>query len=453
MKPKFFFILFIFLISAMLFFPLFTPMPEASELSQEPEEISSVSPAGKRELLRSSIVLPAQLAENPHIKILILQNQDQLTLSIPFPYAVESVPDSKILERGSLLSSAKIVPAAGGIQIGRAVYNQSHLKLATENQYFDINGKQFHGDVEITKTPSGKLNVINEVQMEDYLKGVLPWEVSEKWRMEALKAQAVVARTFAIFKILERAGQTHILTSDVLSQVYAGKSVEKLKTNRAVDATRGEVLLFRKQIFPAFFHAHCGGQTTQADYVWRIQPNPVLNGTICLYCKGSKYDRWESSVSLDKIEAKIRARGFTISPIRTILFSDYDPSGRARKVIIEHTKGTLTLDANDFRLFVGPDLIRSTKATVDVTRHQKAEFSGQGWGHGVGMCQWGSKAQAELGRSYQEILAFYYPGSKLQKLYGGKNVPLLSASPGDSSDVESDGLLDKAERLVNDWFG
>lgn len=399
-------------------------------------------------LLPSSLNVPPALSENPYVKVLIRREAERFMLTVPFSHSLRV--GKRTVPKDALMSS-EVSCLHDGIQIGSQRFVESVVRLETADQYVDVDKRSYRGNLIIMKTPAGKMNVINEVRLEDYLKGVLPGEVSDKWPIETLKAQAVASRTFALFKIVERADRDFMMTSDVLSQMYVGKSSEKTSTNQAVDLTKGEVLLYQARLFPAFFHAACAGQTTRADFVWRIEPNPVLNGAVCLYCRGSKHENWKSEVSFEKIESQIASRGYTISPIKTITFTDYDPSGRARQVIIEHKKGRLEFNANDFRLFVGPDLIRSTRAFVEVYR-RKARFTGKGWGHGVGMCQWGAKAQAESGFAYRKILAHYYPGSAIKRIYSSGFLSVVLPNRAASSANEPT-LFDKAEQILDDWFG
>ncbi|MBI4388456.1 MAG: SpoIID/LytB domain-containing protein [Candidatus Omnitrophica bacterium] len=397
-------------------------------------------------LLPSSLAIPTEIHTNSHVAILILQNKDSFKLSIPFSYQVLLGRHStqRMSLQPSLVTSTK-----QGILVGGEMFQGPQVTMKTNSRYFDLEKRSYHGDLVITKEPNGTMDVINDVRLEDYLKGVLAWEVSSVWPEESLKAQAVASRTYALFKMIERSKEKHVLTSDVLSQVYAGRGAEKVFTNRAVDATEGEILTFGRNIFPAFFHSTCGGHTTEAEHAWRIHPTPVLRGQICPYCKGSKHYEWRASVPLEEIESQLAARKFTISPVQNIIFMDYDASGRAEHVIIRHQKGELKLDANDFRLFVGPEIIRSTKASVAVSGKQ-AHFVGLGWGHGVGMCQWGAKAQADRGKTYQEILEFYYPGSKIVKLYGAKSINQSKPTQSQSDDLS---LIEKAEKFMNDWIG
>lgn len=394
------------------------------------------------ELLISSIPLRGQLSDNPHIRILVMKNQKKVTLEVRAPY--ELIAGNETMQMSPTNPNIVIALTESGIQFGSLIINASLIKIKTKNQHFEIDGKSFRDDLVISRNSDSTFNIINDIGVEDYLKGVLPWEVSADWPMETLKAQAIASRTYAVFKMLERAGQEHVLTSDVLAQVYVGKRIEKARTNQAIDETRGIIMMSGNFIFPGFFHSACAGQTTRAEYVWRIQPNAVLSSVPCSFCVGSKHDKWKTSLSLKKIESQIAARGFTISPIQNIQLADPDPSGRARKVLIEHSKGTLVLDGNDFRVFVGPDAVRSTRMTVSV-RGDMAYFSGSGWGHGVGLCQWGSKKMGELGKTYPEILLFYYPGSTLRNVYSAQS----SLSQNNNDDLS---FIERMEQAVNEIF-
>lgn len=379
--------------------------------------------AQEQPLLRSSIPLPKQLPQPFYVKVAILRGESSLTLSTPFPYTVSTMPSFLVVGRGNSMQGLTVKPASGGIEVGGKLYAGSHIRISTDQGYFAVNKREYRDHLHIVRDQAGKLLVINEVDIENYIKGVLPWEANPEWPMEALKAHAVVSRTYGLFRALDKQDDLYFLEASVLSQVYRGKSAEKPSTSEAVDATRGEILTFRNEIFPAFFHSCCGGHTTRADLVWRIKPNAVLSGVVCPYCIGTKHYHWESAVSLSEVESKIRERGYTISPISNIQFDSYDASGRAKFAIITHAKGTLRLLANDFRLFVGPELIRSTKAKLSV-QGGEIRLQGFGWGHGAGFCQWGAKNLSDFGKPYREIVAFYYPGSSLKRIY--KSERLLS---------------------------
>ncbi len=368
-------------------------------------------------LLRSSILFPVTIPEPFYVKVAILRDQNSFSLSTPFPYTISKMPSFLMIGRGNSMPDVLVKPAAGGIEVGSRFYAGSHIRISTDHGYFKINkNREYRDHLHIVRDQSGKLMVINEIDIENYIKGVLPWEANPEWSQEVLKAHAVISRTYALFRSLDKQKDLYFLESDVMSQVYKGKSTEKVNTSMAVDATRGEVLTFKGNIFPAFFHSCCGGHTTRAENVWRIERNQVLEGTPCPYCVGTKHYHWQNSVSLKEIESKIAARGYTMSPISNIEFRDYDDSGRAKFAVIDHEKGVLKLMANDFRVFVGPEVIRSTKAKLSL-QGGEIRIEGFGWGHGVGFCQWGAKNMSDFGKTYKEITEFYYPGSSYKKMY------------------------------------
>lgn len=379
------------------------------------------------QLLRSSIPFPSTISEPFYVKVAILRDQNSFSISTAFPYTISKMPSFLMLGRGNSMPDTVIKSVAGGIEVGSKFYASSQIRIATDQGYFKINrNREYHDHLLIAKDQNGKLTVINEVDIEKYIKGVLPWEANPEWSQEVLKAHAVISRTYALFRSLDKQKDLYFLEADVMSQVYKGKSAEKFSTSMAVDNTRGEILTFKGEIFPAFFHSCCGGHTTRAENVWRIEPNRVLEGTPCPYCVGTKHYHWQASILLKDIEAKISARGYTMSPISNIEFTNYDDSGRAKFAVITHQKGTLKLLANDFRVFVGPELIRSTKAKLAVQQYASIRIEGFGWGHGVGFCQWGAKNMSDFGKSYKEIMEFYYPGSSAKRMHKSEGLASMA---------------------------
>lgn len=266
-------------------------------------------------LLRSSISFPSSVPEPFYVKVAILRDQNSLSLSTLFPYTISKMPSFLMIGRGNSMPDTLIKPVAGGIEVGSKFYAGTHIRISTDRGYFKINkNREYRDHLHIVRDANGKLMVINEIDIESYVKGVLPWEANPEWSMEVLKAHAVVSRTYALFRSLDKQKDLYFLEADVMSQVYKGKSSEKPSTSAAVDMTRGEVLTFKNEIFPAFFHACCGSHTTRAENVWRIQPNGTLEGSPCPFCVGTKHYHWQTSVSLKDIESKIAARGYTMSP-------------------------------------------------------------------------------------------------------------------------------------------
>jgi stage II sporulation protein D len=256
--------------------------------------------------------------------------------------------------------------------------------------------------------------VINQINLEDYLKGILYQESSHYWPQEALKAQAAVCRSYAVYQIEENKLKDYDVTSDIYSQVYGGKTSERYRTNRAVDDTRSQVITYKDKIIPAYFHATCAGHTEDAGLLWNIEILP-LKGVVCGFCKASPHFNWHNVLSLSEIEEKLTAAGYKIKGIEGITILGRNESGRILDLEIASAQKNIKISAKDFRNLIGPNLIRSTNFRVSIAQGD-AVFEGLGWGHGVGLCQWGAYFMAKQGYTYKEILRYYYPQTDVKTL-------------------------------------
>jgi stage II sporulation protein D len=263
------------------------------------------------------------------------------------------------------------------------------------------------GDV-VVRIHRGQLQLINVIALEDYLVGVLGGEMPKSFPLEALKAQAVAARTYALHKKLEAFGQQVHLGSGVLSQVYKGLKSEDRRTREAVEATRGLVLTYELTPIEAYFHASCGGRTESgSDALGRDLP--YLQSVDCP-CAKMPVSHWNLTLRASEVEAALGRGGVRGGSLAVVARSQ---SGRARRIQLAPGR---SLDAVSFRERLGYDRVRSL--SFDVTRRGDGfALVGRGYGHGAGMCQWGAKAFADEGWGFREILAHYYPGTELQVLY------------------------------------
>lgn len=267
------------------------------------------------------------------------------------------------------------------------------------------NGFEVRGDV-VVRVHRGRLQLINVIPLEDYLAAVLGSEMPKSFPAEALKAQAVAARTYALQKKLEQIDQPFHLGSSVIHQVYGGTEREDPRTRAAVEATRGEVLTWELQPIEAYFHASCGGHTEDGRPALG-RDLPYLRSVSCP-CAGLPASRWATTIPVSELE---RALGM---PADGIEVQRRTRSGRAVWVAARQK----AVDAVTFRRKVGYTRIKSLAFDVEVVRDGQAlRFSGRGYGHGAGMCQWGAKAMADRGHTWHQILEHYYPGTELQRLY------------------------------------
>ncbi|AKU90724.1 SpoIID/LytB domain-containing protein [Vulgatibacter incomptus] len=272
-----------------------------------------------------------------------------------------------------------------------------------------VGDKMVRGSVEVLATPGGLL-VVNELPMEVYLAAVLGSEMPPAFPPEALKAQAVAARTYAIGKKLAAEGQPYHLGASVLSQVYGGVHREDPRTHAAVEATEGEVLVFEHAPIEAYFFSSCGGTTEDGGNALS-RSLPYLTSHSCPEARDTPGARW----SLELSGAEL-GRRLGLAPLQGISVVSRTASGRVRSVELRTAKGSQRLDAVTLRRRVGYGEIKSLAFDAAATK-AGFRFTGKGNGHGAGMCQWGAAAAAKSGWEYRRILEHYYPGTELRRMY------------------------------------
>ncbi len=323
--------------------------------------------------------------------------------------------------RQAILSAGKttVMPETNSAVIAGKRYSLP-IKFISEKNCLLVNNKIYRGTITINFA-SGKTNIINELKFEDYLKGILPKEAVVSWNMEALKTQAVISRTYAAKNIGRHSKEGFDVCSTVHCQVYGGGSCENKRCNQAVYDTKGEVVLYKNALAQTLFHAACGGHTDDPKYVWGWKETPeYLKGRKDKYCKGNPHSNWTSEVDESFIRKKLIDAGYKVGTIKKISYSGKTTGKAAKTVTISHSKGKLTLNAYTFRLAVDAFKIKSTMFTSIKKSKNKFIFSGHGWGHKAGLCQWGAKAMGDKKISYKKILEYYYPGTNIGKISYGK---------------------------------
>lgn len=351
--------------------------------------------------------------DGPVLRVCVADDKPAIFLNVKGPYSIYPVNSTIAVMEGDSLR-AKLTPTKGGIVIGRkGVRSQGiRIKVAKKSTIY-IDGRQFRGDMDIVLKDNLKLMAVNHVGLEDYLYGVLYHEVSHKWPMEVLKAQAIAARTFALYQVRQNKAQPYDLRNDIYSQMYGGKTSEKWSTTRAVDLTKDKVLIYNGDIFPTYYHATCAGVTEDAANLWNIDIAPLKGGVKCDFCKMSPHYKWSKEIPLWVLENKLKDGGYKIGKIVSVSVLSRDKSNRAEKVAIQDDAGVVVvLAAKDFRQMLGPNEVRSTNFDTSI-QWVHLTVKGFGWGHGVGMCQWGAYGMADKNKTVEEILSFYYPGSEI----------------------------------------
>ena len=254
------------------------------------------------------------------------------------------------------------------------------------------------------------LAVVNEVPFEEYLVGVLRAESSEKWPLEMLRAQAMVARTYAAHHRLLSAGKPFHILASTAHQQFAGRVPATSPAWAAARDTAGQVLLWEGEVFPAFYHTESGGYTEDPRTVFAARNMPALSPVACPFSANSPHFYWNLDVRLPDLGEALRRGGVDVGQVRSVTVAERTMSLRAVNVAVVGSRGSTQIRGNDFRRMLGYDAFKSTLFAVAIDG-EVARFTGRGYGHGVGMCQWGAKGMAERRYTARQILEFYYPGT------------------------------------------
>ena len=415
-------------------------------------------------------------------------------------------PEGRIANLGD---SVSIAVNGNTANIAGNVFNLP-LRLTAQG-FLKFNGRSYRGAFLITQR-GGLLNVID---VEQYLYGVLPAEVGASWHIEALRAQAIISRTYVLKQsIANRSEKGYDVVDTDMDQVYKGQGVETSKTNQAVNSTAGEIVVYGNEIAFTPFHSDSGGHTASNADVWE-KDIPYLTGVPEAVSYKSPVSTWTARIPASKIANVVAKLGGNIGQVTEIQVSEVDQGGRAVKMTFAGTKGTKTIRASQFRLAVDPRALKSTMLTpsggsfkvqanastaeglvaknnsstsshlnfgeeqglagmtaegvftttelidmltnpnkkdqyykVGLSRRGRGNnkrnninmsmsrpkindlnnygftiersgsdfvFYGRGWGHGVGLCQWGCMAMAEKGWKAENILTHYYPGTSVKR--------------------------------------
>jgi stage II sporulation protein D len=358
---------------------------------------------------------PAAAQPSPEwIRVAVVQNDPEVNLEIHGRFTVRALHTGDEVHIGRRVRQVAVRGLPEGLAFGGDVVPFTGVRVEPADEAtISLNGVRLRGTLEIVRQQDLTLLVVNHVGLEDYLRGVLSKEAPDYWPMEALKAIAIAARTYAFYQRLAKEQFDFDVTGTVQSQLYGGKSVEKDSTDRAVKATRGWILMSQGQLFPAFYHSTCGGRTEHARVMGPYDITPLQGGVLCDFCSSSPFYTWRRRLSKEDVSWALHKQGRgsvgTVDDLRVVSRTS---SGRAEQIAIVGNRRTLTVTGYEFRALFGFERIRSPMVSI-LPLGGGFLLEGHGWGHGVGMCQWGASELARRGVSAPEILTFYYPQTQL----------------------------------------
>ncbi len=335
----------------------------------------------------------------------------------------------------TLIDGMISVHQADGIPLEDRLARVTAVPIANSD-FASLDGEKYRGVLDI-HAHGAEMIVINVLFIEDYLRGVLPPEIGKHGspEFEALKAQAVASRTYALSRFRKNPARKFDLVNEVADQVYNGMKAEDAWINKAIEATSGEVLLSDEELITAYYHSTCGGATENIEDVWERKPVSYLKRSPDGgYCQWSKYYSWTFEWDISQLEESIgrylkesrRIETHRIS-ISGFKVGERLPSGRIKILKVMTDKGDFLLFKDQIRwAFLRPDkadaILPSTNFDLTFTRDASGEINGVvargfGNGHGVGMCQCGALGRSRSGYGYHSILDHYYEGAKIVKVY------------------------------------
>jgi len=290
------------------------------------------------------------------------------------------------------------------VQFGR----QDVIMRGGDTDILQVNGRRYRSRIRVS-AEKGCVQVVNYVCLDHYLYGVLPHEIYASWPAAALRAQAVAARTYALYHMLVRRKQSFDVLSTTSSQVYGGLDREHPATNRAVDATSGLILFNGRQLALTLYHANSGGVVESVEDVWGARL-PHLQRVMDIASLQGRHAEWSRTLDIFEVVERLGSYGLNFSGFEGLEVVKRSPSGRVEKIALKGQGTVAVVSGNSLRLMLGPSVVKSTRFIVDQA-DGAFRFTGTGFGHGVGMSQWGAYALAKEGADYTDILKHYYPGT------------------------------------------
>ncbi len=378
----------------------------------------------------------------PFIRVLLMESPSEVAVDADGSFAVECLDNGRqtvYFSRQPVHISMtgrnlKVVNEKGDlIQEGM---NEVNLIPRGTDVRLRLDKNRYRGLIKVV--PYGRnVRLINVVYMEDYLRGVVPPEIGFKddTPIEAIKAQAVAARTYAMGHLQQYGDEPFDMKSTVVDQLYQGYDVETTLVNQAIDQTVGRVVMFKDSFINAYYHSTCGGMTDDIAEVWdKPAASYLIPVDDSAACSWSKYYNWQEQFTEKQLRGRIeqylssdRGHDIRISPITDIKIVKRTPGGRVAKLMIRTDSDTYHFYKDRIRWVIGrassADLILpSDLFDVDIKRDAEDKissvtFNGHGYGHGVGLCQCGAIGRARVGWSFEQILKFYYTGVDIKKLY------------------------------------
>jgi stage II sporulation protein D len=362
------------------------------------------------------VTVPSALEPSAEVvRIAVGRFRDSVVITGP-SLRVINVPGVPVGPAGARQKVEVKLNASGLVLDGKPIKDDV-IRIVNDDMV-SLRGHSYRQELEVRfqlydkKTP--EMLVVHPLDIETYVVGIVSSELPADWLLAAYQAQAVAARSFAVFQKHRRLELPYHLESSVLDQVYHGAEKEHALARLAVESTRGVVLTHQRKLMPAYFHASCGGMHESAREGWGSDIGG-LPGGVCGRCAEAKRSSWTGSVGQAEVE---RLWGKRLKEaVVNVAVEERTTSGRAKNIRIAGKKRHIIVAAPEFRRMLGGMRVFST--LIDRIERKGSQWlvHGRGSGHGVGLCQWGAQGSAAIGDDFRTILGRYYPGASIFRMY------------------------------------
>lgn len=386
---------------------------------------------------RRAVAFPAE----PRIRVNVSpRGGGPIEIAIDAPYTVRSLKTGRVLARQKRLPAAKVIPTRGGVRIGRQTFSTAEVEIVpAKSPAIWVGRHQYRGRLRLLRRRGNAVLAVNVLPLEDYVASVINGETPATFPPEARKAQAIVARTYALYEIEHSRAAAYDVFADSRSQAYPGFQYrtgggrrlagENTTSRKLAKSTQGLVCLHRGRLFHTYYSAVCGGETLHGSEVFTDAGRPFAC-VDCTWCRPAKRYRWDVTVetaTLSKtLAAWFKTKRKRFGRLRGI-WKKPSASGRLPRYTVSDGRRRFELTGADLRKMLGSWRLPSTR--FDVRLHgAKVSFRGRGHGHGVGLCQWGAAGLAKAGKSASAILRHYYRDIQIARFNTDNDQPTRTVS-------------------------
>ncbi len=369
--------------------------------------------------------------QEPQIRVgLKEQPATTLSLEIQGGYRIQALDGGGVLQRGKSLAATKVTASKTGLMIGAKTLSAPAVEIIPERSpAVWVDGHQYRGSIRLYRREGTKVLPVNVLPLEQYIASVIDSEMPAAFPEEARRAQAIVARTYALYQKEQapRAAVTDLFAS-TRSQKYLGFQYrdgqgrllagESEASRATAKATRGLVGTHRGELFCTYYCAVCGGRTVEGTQIFS-DAAPPLKSVACDWCKEARLYRWQAEISKrdaqKPLQSALAKDGKKLGTLKGVAAAKKGETGAGAFYQVKDDKQSLSLSGAAVRQALGSQGLYSPTFTVE-DRGQHLVFSGRGHGHGVGLCQWGARGLAQEGRTADQIFAHYYRGAAITEL-------------------------------------